>query len=137
VAGYTTTRSGRRLAYALIVNDVGAIEDVESVVAGVFEDDAEIANESTRRRDDPRARRAPSAAPTSLVLSPTLLGASAASLASPADASAQSAARKDVVAVPRARKGRADNTVTVRVAADERARPRLNGVDVSEDFGPT
>jgi PBP4 family serine-type D-alanyl-D-alanine carboxypeptidase len=44
MAGYITTRSGRRLAYALMVNDVGAIESVESSVADVFEDEAQIAN---------------------------------------------------------------------------------------------
>jgi hypothetical protein len=36
--------SGRRLAYALMVNDVGAIEDIEGDVAEVFEDGAAIAN---------------------------------------------------------------------------------------------
>jgi hypothetical protein len=36
--------SRRRLANALMVNDAGAIEDVESDVAGVFEDEALIAN---------------------------------------------------------------------------------------------
>jgi hypothetical protein len=35
---------GRRLAYALMVNDVGAIEDIEGDVAEVFEDEAAIAN---------------------------------------------------------------------------------------------
>jgi PBP4 family serine-type D-alanyl-D-alanine carboxypeptidase len=44
MAGYITTRSGRRLAYALMVNDVGAITDIESDVSGVFQDEAEIAN---------------------------------------------------------------------------------------------
>jgi PBP4 family serine-type D-alanyl-D-alanine carboxypeptidase len=44
MAGYITTRSGRQLAYALMVNDVGAIEDIESDVAGVFQDEAEIAS---------------------------------------------------------------------------------------------
>jgi len=44
IAGYITTRSGRRLAYALMVNDVGAIEDIEGDVAQVFEDEAAIAN---------------------------------------------------------------------------------------------
>jgi PBP4 family serine-type D-alanyl-D-alanine carboxypeptidase len=44
MAGYITTKSGRRLAYALMVNDVGAIQDIESDVARVFEDEAEIAN---------------------------------------------------------------------------------------------
>jgi PBP4 family serine-type D-alanyl-D-alanine carboxypeptidase len=44
MAGYITTKSGRRLAYALMVNDVGAITDIATDVAGVFEDEAEIAN---------------------------------------------------------------------------------------------
>jgi PBP4 family serine-type D-alanyl-D-alanine carboxypeptidase len=44
MAGYITTKSGRRLAYALMVNDVGAITDIESDVSAVFEDEAEIAN---------------------------------------------------------------------------------------------
>jgi PBP4 family serine-type D-alanyl-D-alanine carboxypeptidase len=44
MAGYITTKSGRRLAYALMVNDVGAITDIETDVAGVFQDEAEIAN---------------------------------------------------------------------------------------------
>jgi PBP4 family serine-type D-alanyl-D-alanine carboxypeptidase len=44
MAGYITTKSGRRLAYALMANDVGAIQDIESDVARVFEDEAEIAN---------------------------------------------------------------------------------------------
>ena len=44
MAGYITTRSGRRLGYALMVNEVGAVEDIETAVAGVFEDEAVIAN---------------------------------------------------------------------------------------------
>jgi D-alanyl-D-alanine carboxypeptidase len=44
MAGYITTKTGRRLAYALMVNDVGAIADVESGVGEVFQDEAEIAN---------------------------------------------------------------------------------------------
>jgi D-alanyl-D-alanine carboxypeptidase len=44
MAGYITTRSGQRLAYALMVNDVGAIQNIERDVAGVFQDEAEIAN---------------------------------------------------------------------------------------------
>jgi D-alanyl-D-alanine carboxypeptidase len=43
MAGYITTRGGRRLAYALMVNDVGAIADFKADVAGVFQDEAEIA----------------------------------------------------------------------------------------------
>jgi PBP4 family serine-type D-alanyl-D-alanine carboxypeptidase len=44
MAGYITAKSGRPLAYALMVNDVGAITDIESDVAGVLQDEAEIAN---------------------------------------------------------------------------------------------
>jgi PBP4 family serine-type D-alanyl-D-alanine carboxypeptidase len=44
MAGYITTKSGRWLAYALMVNDVGTITDIETDVAGVFQDEAEIAN---------------------------------------------------------------------------------------------
>jgi D-alanyl-D-alanine carboxypeptidase len=43
-AGYVETRSGRRLAYALTVNDAGAIENIASDVADGFQDEAEIAN---------------------------------------------------------------------------------------------
>lgn len=34
MAGYITARSGRRLAYAVMVNDVCAIGDIERDVAG-------------------------------------------------------------------------------------------------------
>jgi D-alanyl-D-alanine carboxypeptidase len=44
MAGSIETKSGRRLAYALMVNDVGAIEDIEGDVSEVFEDGAAIAN---------------------------------------------------------------------------------------------
>jgi D-alanyl-D-alanine carboxypeptidase len=44
MAGYVTTRSDRRLAYALMVDGVGAIENIVSDVADVFQDEAEIAN---------------------------------------------------------------------------------------------
>jgi D-alanyl-D-alanine carboxypeptidase/D-alanyl-D-alanine-endopeptidase (penicillin-binding protein 4) len=42
MAGYLTTKSGRHLAFALMVNDVGVITAIESDVAGVFEDEARI-----------------------------------------------------------------------------------------------
>jgi len=42
MAGYLTTRSGRRVAFALMVNDVGTITDLETDVAAVFEDEARI-----------------------------------------------------------------------------------------------
>jgi hypothetical protein len=42
MAGYIETKSD--LAYALMVNDVGAIENIEGDVAEVFEDGAAIAN---------------------------------------------------------------------------------------------
>jgi len=44
LAGYITTRSGRRVAYALMVNDVGAIVSVEGDVADVFSDEGAISN---------------------------------------------------------------------------------------------
>lgn len=44
MAGYIATRNGRRLAFALMVNDVGAIPDIASGVGEVFQDEAEIAN---------------------------------------------------------------------------------------------
>ena len=43
-AGYVETRSGRRLAYALMVDDVGAIENIAREVADGFEEETEIAN---------------------------------------------------------------------------------------------
>ena len=42
MAGYLTTRSGRRVAFALMVNDVGEITEIERDVSGVFEDEARI-----------------------------------------------------------------------------------------------
>jgi PBP4 family serine-type D-alanyl-D-alanine carboxypeptidase len=44
LAGYIETASGRLVAYALMVNDAGAIEDIETDVAGVIADEAEISN---------------------------------------------------------------------------------------------
>jgi D-alanyl-D-alanine carboxypeptidase/D-alanyl-D-alanine-endopeptidase (penicillin-binding protein 4) len=44
LAGYITTRSGRRVAYALMVNDVGAIADIENGVSEVFTDEGAISN---------------------------------------------------------------------------------------------
>jgi D-alanyl-D-alanine carboxypeptidase len=43
-AGYVTTRSGRRLAHALMVDDVGAIENIASDVADVVQEETEIAD---------------------------------------------------------------------------------------------
>jgi D-alanyl-D-alanine carboxypeptidase/D-alanyl-D-alanine-endopeptidase (penicillin-binding protein 4) len=43
-ARYVETRSGRRLAYTLTLDDVGAIENIKSDVADVFEEETEIAN---------------------------------------------------------------------------------------------
>jgi D-alanyl-D-alanine carboxypeptidase len=40
MAGYMTTRSGRRIAFALMVNDVGPIADIDRDVSGVVEDEA-------------------------------------------------------------------------------------------------
>lgn len=42
MAGYLTTKSGRRVAFALMVNDVGEIADIETDVARVFQDEARI-----------------------------------------------------------------------------------------------
>lgn len=42
LAGYIDARDGRRLAFALMVNDVGAIRDIEHDVTGVFGDEAVI-----------------------------------------------------------------------------------------------
>ncbi|HYC82420.1 MAG TPA: D-alanyl-D-alanine carboxypeptidase, partial [Solirubrobacterales bacterium] len=44
LAGYITTKRGERLAFALMVNDVGEVTSVERDVAGVFEDQARITN---------------------------------------------------------------------------------------------
>jgi D-alanyl-D-alanine carboxypeptidase/D-alanyl-D-alanine-endopeptidase (penicillin-binding protein 4) len=44
LAGYITTRSGRQVAYALMVNDVGAIADIENGVTEVFTDEGAISN---------------------------------------------------------------------------------------------
>ena len=43
-AGYIETESGRLVAYALMVNDAGAIEDIETDVSGVITDEALISN---------------------------------------------------------------------------------------------
>jgi PBP4 family serine-type D-alanyl-D-alanine carboxypeptidase len=50
MAGYLTTKSGRRVAFALMVNDVGAITDLETDVAAVFEDEARILDAIAARR---------------------------------------------------------------------------------------
>lgn len=44
LAGYITTRSGRRVAYALMVNDAGEVRDIEADVATVMADEAAISN---------------------------------------------------------------------------------------------
>jgi PBP4 family serine-type D-alanyl-D-alanine carboxypeptidase len=44
LSGYIETRSGRALAYALMVNDVGPIADIENDVSAVFEDEGEISS---------------------------------------------------------------------------------------------
>lgn len=44
LAGYIRTRSGRLVAYALMVNDVGAIESVEGDVGAVIADEAAISD---------------------------------------------------------------------------------------------
>lgn len=44
LAGYIETRSGRKVAYALMVNDAGPVTDIESDVGGAFQDQAEISS---------------------------------------------------------------------------------------------
>lgn len=44
LAGYIETRSGRRVAYALMVNDAGPLEDFEKDIGAVIGDEAAISN---------------------------------------------------------------------------------------------
>jgi D-alanyl-D-alanine carboxypeptidase/D-alanyl-D-alanine-endopeptidase (penicillin-binding protein 4) len=44
LAGYIETRSGRLVAYALMVNDAGALEDFEADISGVIADEARISS---------------------------------------------------------------------------------------------
>jgi len=44
LAGYIHTKSGRRVAYALMVNDAGAVNNIEADVGQVFEDEATISS---------------------------------------------------------------------------------------------
>lgn len=44
LAGYIETKSGRLVAYALMVNDVGALEDFENDLSAVISDEARISN---------------------------------------------------------------------------------------------
>jgi PBP4 family serine-type D-alanyl-D-alanine carboxypeptidase len=44
LSGYIETRSGRTVAYALMVNDAGPIADIENDVGAVFEDEGEISS---------------------------------------------------------------------------------------------
>ncbi|CAA9291450.1 MAG: D-alanyl-D-alanine carboxypeptidase, partial [uncultured Chloroflexia bacterium] len=44
LAGYIETKSGRKVAYALMVNDAGAVEDIETDVSGVITDEARISS---------------------------------------------------------------------------------------------
>lgn len=44
LAGYIDAKDGHRLAFALMVNNAGEIDDIEGDVAGVFEDQARITN---------------------------------------------------------------------------------------------
>jgi len=44
LSGYIETRSGRTVAYALMVNDAGPIADIENDVSAVFEDEGEISS---------------------------------------------------------------------------------------------
>ena len=44
LAGYIDTKSGRRIAYALMVNDAGPVTDLETDVGGVFQDEGVISS---------------------------------------------------------------------------------------------
>jgi D-alanyl-D-alanine carboxypeptidase/D-alanyl-D-alanine-endopeptidase (penicillin-binding protein 4) len=44
LAGYVETRGGRLLAYALMVNDAGALEDFEADLSAVLDDEARISS---------------------------------------------------------------------------------------------
>lgn len=44
LAGYIETKSGRKVAYALMVNDAGPVTDIETDVGGVFEDEGVISS---------------------------------------------------------------------------------------------
>ncbi len=44
LAGYIETKSGRLVAYTLMVNDAGAIEDIETDVTTVITDEARISS---------------------------------------------------------------------------------------------
>ena len=44
LAGYVETKSGRKVAYALMVNDAGPVNDLATDVGGVFEDEATISS---------------------------------------------------------------------------------------------
>ncbi len=44
LAGYIETKDGRLVAYALMVNDVGAVEDIETDVSPAITDEARISS---------------------------------------------------------------------------------------------
>jgi D-alanyl-D-alanine carboxypeptidase/D-alanyl-D-alanine-endopeptidase (penicillin-binding protein 4) len=44
LAGYIETKSGRLVAYALMVNNAGPVEDIETDVSAVITDEARISN---------------------------------------------------------------------------------------------
>jgi D-alanyl-D-alanine carboxypeptidase/D-alanyl-D-alanine-endopeptidase (penicillin-binding protein 4) len=44
LAGYIQTKSGRTVAYALMVNDAGPVHEIDKDVAEVFTDEATISN---------------------------------------------------------------------------------------------
>ena len=44
LAGYINTKSGRTVAYALMVNDAGPVREIATDVAEVFEDEATISS---------------------------------------------------------------------------------------------
>ena len=44
LAGYIETKSGRKVAYALMVNDAGPVKDIAADVGAVFQDEATISS---------------------------------------------------------------------------------------------
>lgn len=44
LAGYIETRGGRKVAYALMLNDAGPVTDIETDVGGAFQDESDISS---------------------------------------------------------------------------------------------
>lgn len=44
LAGYIESKGGRTLAYALMVNDAGVVQEIETDVSAVITDEARISN---------------------------------------------------------------------------------------------